>query len=141
MFNYMLVVHKPIWFSAQSTIMCPGVNAFVWFIYISICCCLLDVSCPFPVICHIIYHMFMCIAILCVIFIVYLCFLPLSIVRIILHIFYEEFFTLFQYFVKRVLCMQGELLPEVLFGCDGIALMCLLLFLLIMWPVFVSLIA
>ena len=66
-----------------------------------------------------VYGVFLCIAVLNVTMFVHVCFLSHFIARIALHFICGEFFIMFQYSIYQIICMLSELIPEILFSCDG----------------------
>ena len=75
--------------------------------------------CQLSVIRHYAYGMFLSITYLDVVMFVFVCFLSPFIIRIALHLIFWEGFMLFQYSIHWIICMSSDLIPEILFSCDG----------------------
>ena len=114
-----LSICKPVWSPVDPAILCFNVDVIILFVHMSITYYLFTVFCQLPVIGHDIYVIALCIADFDVTMFVCVCFLSPFIASIALHYVHGECFILFSYFIYRIICMSSELIPEILFSCDG----------------------
>ena len=129
------MVCKPIQFSADSTILCPSVNVFITYVYVSICWCLVNDSCMSLIIWYNTYSLSLCTAGVHITMIVHICLLPPSILIIVGHPMWESVSYCFNILLRGSSVCQVHWSLRYCSAVMGVVLMCLL-FLVMMWPIF-----